>query len=1127
MRRQTSNLRLRCHKLSAPGVGWAPWLILALALCGGCSPTPSDTETEPPTVDEIDGGEKKVVFAAASGSNKPCQTTLDCPNTEICFEAAQQCRKACATDEQCPGNSVCSNVLGICVSCNDDTDCGTGHCHPELLGCVQCVTDEHCDGLGVCRQDTFFCVQCQKDEDCPTGHCSADRAQCVQCIEDNHCDDKDPCTNDLCLFTQTCFHPLVPPDLDDCQTNQDCADFVTDPCYEPICVPGECGSGTCAAVKLNQCADSCTSAKDCPTKAGYCSPTCVQSRCHYPEVHSSEDCQCAVASDCPAPPACNLTGCINGKCVITPKLDGTGCSDGEICTEQDLCSGGICKGTWAKCGDLGPCVKTWCEPQIGCQELPVSGVPCTDKNLCTSGDLCVGGQCVGNPAPCDDNNPCTVDLCAPGAGCFFQTAVAMPCDDNNPCTQTDFCEGGTCMGGSPACFDNNPCTADVCSVDGECSFLAVAPDTVCNDNDPCTEGDTCSAGFCQGTPKVCANPSVCAESFCDANGACKTIGVETGTNCNDGDLCTYGDACINGVCKGKKLLCTDENPCTEDTCKPSSGCVYLSIFGAVCDDDNPCTALDQCIGGECTGVAALCDDGNSCTTDKCEPGVGCVAIPVDDFTDCGQQLCGNVGVCVAGACSVAPVCDDDNPCTADFCIQGNLCQFKPHAQATACDDGNLCTTGDVCINGLCKGKPVLCEDSGPCVATKCDVDKGCLKFVAPDKTACNDENNCTASDMCMGGICAGIPIVCDDNNPCTKDACDFHAGCWHTHTNDGGMCTDGEPCTVDDTCLAGQCLGKSVSNCKMCNSNLDCADNNPCTLKKCGPGGVCLYGYANGQPCDDGFHCTTGDVCAGGLCAGIQQKGCEEPLCYPLAQICSGDIANANDCAPGYTCSCVSSCADCADCPLRVCLAKPASTYPLSLCGVGGDCEGEVASCQCVADPANGNECAATICAPKPNCECTADLDCAAKGLCGAYCDHGTCIKLDFTPECDSSISESCSQPNTKCLETTCGSKCFAVAELKPLTPCSPDTPSSCDDGNPCTDDLCDQTVGCTHVVFSNKTPCDDSDPCTVSDNCESGECGGELVFPLDTCCADVVCGDQLCTPSCETILNCPQDCVP
>jgi lysyl oxidase len=50
-------------------------------------------------------------------------------------------------------------------------------------------------------------------------------------------------------------------------------------------------------------------------------------------------------------------------------------------------------------------------------------------------------------------------------------------------------------------------------------------------------------------------------------------------------------------------------------------------------------------------------------------------------------------------------------------------------------------------------------------------------------------------------------------------------------------------------------------------------------------------------------------------------------------------------------------------------------------------------------------------------------------------------------------------------------------------------TPASCDDANPCTDDLCDPTLGCRH--FNNNTSCTDGNSCTTNDVCSQGACVG------------------------------------
>jgi subtilisin family serine protease len=44
-----------------------------------------------------------------------------------------------------------------------------------------------------------------------------------------------------------------------------------------------------------------------------------------------------------------------------------------------------------------------------------------------------------------------------------------------------------------------------------------------------------------------------------------------------------------------------------------------------------------------------------------------------------------------------------------------------------------------------------------------------------------------------------------------------------------------------------------------------------------------------------------------------------------------------------------------------------------------------------------------------------------------------------------------------------------------------------CDDGNPCTDDVCDPATGCQHAA--NTASCSDGSECTLADQCNSGRC--------------------------------------
>ena len=56
------------------------------------------------------------------------------------------------------------------------------------------------------------------------------------------------------------------------------------------------------------------------------------------------------------------------------------------------------------------------------------GDPCDDGNRCTEEDQCLGGICVGGPPPdCDDGNPCTTDQCNEVLGCRT-FANSDPCE---------------------------------------------------------------------------------------------------------------------------------------------------------------------------------------------------------------------------------------------------------------------------------------------------------------------------------------------------------------------------------------------------------------------------------------------------------------------------------------------------------------------------------------------------------------------------------------------------------------------------------------------------------------------------------------------------------------------------
>jgi len=228
------------------------------------------------------------------------------------------------------------------------------------------------------------------------------------------------------------------------------------------------------------------------------------------------------------------------------------------------------------------------------------------------------------------------------------------------------------------CDDSNPCTTDICnaSTSFQCSHVAVANGSTCNDGNACTVGDSCQAGVCAaGTPRTCAASDQChAAGVCDAaTGACSNPIKVDGSSCNDSNACTTGDQCLSGICTaGNPKICAAADQChAAGVCDATTGaCSNPSApNGTVCNDNNLCTTADICTAGVCGGTAKTC-----AASDQCHA----------------------AGICdqATGSCSNPPVTD-----------------------GTACNDSNLCTNGDMCVAGVCTpGTPKVCAATDQCHA---------------------------------------------------------------------------------------------------------------------------------------------------------------------------------------------------------------------------------------------------------------------------------------------------------------------------------------------------------------------------------------------------------------------------
>jgi cysteine-rich repeat protein len=287
----------------------------------------------------------------------------------------------------------------------------------------------------------------------------------------------------------------------DCCSAQCLAEALGAACGVTACTSGTCsGTGICQLTYLSgPCSDgnACTAGETC--QAGACAGATPLS--------------CNDGNPCTVDSCSTLTGC-----VYTPAPGG--CSDGNVCTTGDTCVGGACvAGTAVVCNDGKFCTTDICDPVAGCTFVPNS-LPCTDGNPCTLNDTCSGGVCTSSTAAvCNDGNPCTSDSCYSDVGCLY-LPVALPCNDGNPCTLVDTCVAGVCAGqGTPSCDDGNPCTDDTCVSGAGCSSTPNA--APCSDGNVCTVADACTNGACVGgVGATCNDSNSCTLDSCDPVSGC-------------------------------------------------------------------------------------------------------------------------------------------------------------------------------------------------------------------------------------------------------------------------------------------------------------------------------------------------------------------------------------------------------------------------------------------------------------------------------------------------------------------------------------------------------------------------------------------------------------------------------
>jgi hypothetical protein len=397
--------------------------------------------------------------------------------------------------------------------------------------------------------------------------------------------------------------------------------------------------------------------------------------------------------------------------------------------------------------------------------VTTKAVDVDDANACTT-DVCdpKTGNVTHEPKPVSDGNPCTIDTCDPASG-VAHTA-----------------KGDACVGCLSAadCNDDLPCTADVCNANGKCEHPSASAEIACGKETDCQNASRCDGkGACKaGEPKKIADDDPCTNDRCVGG----VVVHEPPAPSPDKCLVISCDP-STGVTTSRSKA-DDGTACTDDTCDPATGLVTHKEIPGIPDND-PCTkdACDPKTGEishnttiGCTGCASSedCDDKSACTLDTCNAGL-CAHTNVPAGTSCGNgsvcdgdELCDDKGQCLPGA---VPVVNDGDACTVDSCVEPVGVQHTPEPL----DDGNPCTK-DACDlqNGVTHTAIMGCAacDSdlqcgniavGGCVERKCQ-DKVCVEVPKSAGVACgalvSDCTTCDGAGQCTKGG-GGTPAECN------------------------------------------------------------------------------------------------------------------------------------------------------------------------------------------------------------------------------------------------------------------------------------------------------------------------------------------------------------------------------
>ncbi|MCB9787114.1 MAG: lamin tail domain-containing protein [Deltaproteobacteria bacterium] len=856
---------------------------------------------------------------------------------------------------------------------------------------------------------------------------------------------------------------------------------------------------------------------------------------------------CAKTNDCSDGLLCSAEACVTGACRFGP-LAG--------CCDQDL----ECPFGW-HC-DSNKCIE--CYEDGECDD----GDACTE-DACGGDGLCIHAPidgCCNNAKQCNDNDACTTDSCVVDSHFCLHEPVADPlcCNEDEDCRPADSCKlyicyvntvtnGGyhRCRYGPPEsgcctddtqCADANPCTLDTCvQIDpldarGNCvhepdpaltECCLVAAD--CDDADPSTD-DACVANECQHTPSptwcpLPAAPALVINELMVAPGPVDDAAGEWIELYNPSPAVTLNmDGWRITTSLGESFL-IDQSSVSGGPAGLEVAPRSYYVFGRTQSKSVNGGFIPQSAYG--------------------------AAISLPDPFETGAAVVHTVSLVSDAGVVIDELTYDSSSWPL---IDGHsLERTHPHADGSLVASWRAAGTsgqplldrtyGDKTLGlyGSPKNKNISSFAGLP--STACAAEPG-----APtcQGGVCNDRNQC--EEALQVGCCAS-DADCDDFDACTTDACDVGAetclpavpiaDCCNT----SDQCDDGDPCNLD-RCIAHECRHSPPIIPGCCASDADCQDEDPCAIPHCN---------ATTDTCDPptpaspgaGEQCCVADVdCSDGQANTDDTCDAATHLCVfpPNGEQCTGAADPCDDLDPCTTDSCDVANETCVHTPVPGCCTGSGE------CPDDGDlctqtvCDFGSLSCQNVAllgccnadsDCADTDDCTVDICIGHtchnnalPGC-CAVDGDCDDSQPCttdtcqGGTCEHAT-VASCCTPGADqATLSAQCgADPDGAALcfgwECTVAGGCSVVEN-----PDCCDTAADCDDGSPCTTDLCPAaTKLCKHLAVtgsgccSSNLDCAGSEYCGANAVCTTKQPTGTSCSGDDQCASDLCLGGLCTTPA-------------